>query len=60
MTQQTTIVPVRQTVVVKTSVEHAFEVFTAGFNTWWPRQHHLSDADLAEAVIERDVFVDEP
>jgi uncharacterized protein YndB with AHSA1/START domain len=52
MTQQTTIVPVRQTVVVKTSVEHAFEVFTAGFNTWWPRQHHLSDNDLAEAVIE--------
>jgi hypothetical protein len=34
-------------VVVKTSVEHAFEVFTTGFDAWWPRQHHLSDADLA-------------
>jgi uncharacterized protein YndB with AHSA1/START domain len=52
MTQQTTIVPVRHSVVVRTSVEHAFEVFTAGFNSWWPQQHHLSDADLAEAVIE--------
>lgn len=52
MSQQTTIVPVRQSILVNTGIDHAFEVFTAGFDTWWPRGHHLRDADLAEAVIE--------
>jgi len=32
--------------------ERAFTVFTKGFNTWWPREHHIGAADLDEAVIE--------
>jgi len=52
MSQQTTIAPVRQSVVVQAPIGHAFEVFTTGFDRWWPRGHHLLDADLAEAVIE--------
>jgi len=52
MSQQATIAPVRQSVLVKVGIAHAFEVFTAGFDRWWPRGHHLRDADLAEAVIE--------
>lgn len=52
MSQQTTIVPVRGSILVRAGIEHAFGVFTTGFDTWWPRGHHLREADLAEAVIE--------
>jgi uncharacterized protein YndB with AHSA1/START domain len=44
--------PVRKTVSVKASVERAFTVFTAEFNSWWPRSHKLFEADLADAIIE--------
>jgi uncharacterized protein YndB with AHSA1/START domain len=44
--------PVQKTVTVKASPERAFAVFTEGFDTWWPRSHKLSEADLEKAVIE--------
>jgi hypothetical protein len=47
--------PVRKSVTVKTSVEHAFAVFTDGFDTWWPRSHHVGQSPLATAVIEARV-----
>ena len=33
----------------------AFAVFTAGFDRWWNRDHHLLKADLKQAVIEAGV-----
>lgn len=45
-------VPVRKSVTVKASIERAFEVFTAGFDTWWPRSHHIGSAPMKKAVIE--------
>lgn len=45
-------IPVRKTISVKTSAEHAFEVFTAGFDTWWPRSHSIGGAPLEKAIIE--------
>jgi uncharacterized protein YndB with AHSA1/START domain len=33
----------------------AFAVFTAGFDRWWNRDHHLLKAELKQAVIEEDV-----
>ncbi len=39
-TQTITIAPVRKTIQVKTSAAHAFEVFTAGLDRWWPRKDH--------------------
>src|SRR5439155_9526640 len=30
----------------------AFRTFTASFDSWWPREHHIGQADLAEAVLE--------
>jgi uncharacterized protein YndB with AHSA1/START domain len=45
-------VPVRKTITVKTSAEHAFEVFTAGFDTWWPRSHSIGASPLEKAIIE--------
>src|SRR5262252_4873533 len=44
--------PVRKSVTVTTSIEHAFSVFTEGFDTWWPRSHHVGQSALATAVIE--------
>ena len=41
-----------KTVTVKASAEHAFAVFTEGFDTWWPRSHHTGETPLEKAVIE--------
>lgn len=48
----TTIVPVRRTVTVPVGPARAFQVFTEHFDSWWPRSHHIGDADLYRAVIE--------
>jgi uncharacterized protein YndB with AHSA1/START domain len=48
-------VQVHKTVTVRASQERAFTVFTEQFGTWWPPEHHLGDADLAEAIIEPKV-----
>jgi uncharacterized protein YndB with AHSA1/START domain len=44
--------PVNKSVTVKASPEHAFNVFTEGFDTWWPRQHHIGTSPLKKAIIE--------
>jgi uncharacterized protein YndB with AHSA1/START domain len=44
--------PVRKSITVKASVERAFQVFTEGFDTWWPRQHHIGKSPLKKAIIE--------
>jgi uncharacterized protein YndB with AHSA1/START domain len=44
--------PVRKTITVKASVDHAFKVFTDGFDTWWPRSHHIGKQPMVKAVIE--------
>ena len=33
-------------------IERAFRVFTEGFDSWWPRGHHIGTANMAEAVLE--------
>jgi uncharacterized protein YndB with AHSA1/START domain len=43
---------VRKSVTVEASQARAFEVFTSGFDGWWPRSHHIGEAEMAEAVIE--------
>jgi hypothetical protein len=49
---QTTRPAVTKTIVVEASQSKAFEVFTAGFDSWWPRSHHTGEGDLIEAIIE--------
>ena len=44
--------PVRKTVVVNATQSHAFEVFTQGFDSWWPKGHHIGKAEMLAAVIE--------
>ena len=43
---------VKKSVTVKAGLEHAFTVFTAGFDTWWPRAHHIGTKPMQKAVIE--------
>ena len=44
--------PVRKSVTVKAGVDHAFEVFTVGFDRWWPRSHHIGKSPMKRAIIE--------
>ncbi len=43
---------VKKSVVVNASVEHAFKVFTDGYDTWWPRTHHIGKSPMTKAIIE--------
>jgi uncharacterized protein YndB with AHSA1/START domain len=52
MTTTDTETSVRKTVTVNAPIERAFDVFTTGFDTWWPRSHHIATIDMAEAIIE--------
>ena len=47
-----TIEPVIKQIVVETSQERAFQVFTDGIDRWWPREHHIGKSPLKRAVIE--------
>ena len=47
-----TIAPLLKSITVRTSAEQAFKVFTDGFDTWWPRSHHIGSAPMRRAVIE--------
>jgi uncharacterized protein YndB with AHSA1/START domain len=47
--------PVRKSVTVAAGVEQAFNAFTEGFDTWWPRSHSIGGAALKKAVIEGKV-----
>ena len=42
----------RTAITVDAPIERAFTVFTEGFDTWWPRGHHIGTAEMAEALIE--------
>jgi uncharacterized protein YndB with AHSA1/START domain len=50
--EHTTDVPVSKSITVKASAERAFEVFTAGFDTWWPRSHHIGKSPMTKAIIQ--------
>jgi uncharacterized protein YndB with AHSA1/START domain len=43
---------VQSSVVVNAPIDHAFAVFTADIGSWWPPEHHILQADLAEMVFE--------
>ncbi|MES1166034.1 MAG: SRPBCC family protein [Verrucomicrobiota bacterium] len=47
--------PVRREVVVATTPERAFKVFTDGIDRWWPREHHIGNSPLQREVLEPGV-----
>jgi uncharacterized protein YndB with AHSA1/START domain len=44
--------PVRKTVRVNASPEHAFDVFSRGITRWWPASHTPLKSPLKETIIE--------
>ena len=52
MSTQAVETAVRRTITVQAPIEKAFSVFTDGMGTWWPSEHHLLEAELAEMVFE--------
>ncbi|MGH9642444.1 MAG: SRPBCC family protein [Terriglobales bacterium] len=44
--------PVRKSITVTAGAQRAFEVFTAGFDQWWPRSHHIGKAPMKRSIIE--------
>jgi len=52
MTVQAPTTSVRKSIVVNAPVGRAFSVFTDGMASWWPPDHHILDAPLAEMVFE--------
>jgi uncharacterized protein YndB with AHSA1/START domain len=52
MTMPTTDTAVHELIVVDAPIERAFSVFTDGIATWWPPDHHILQAELADMVFE--------
>lgn len=52
MTLTITIAPVRKSIRVNASQDHAFEVFTSGLGRWWPREHGIGKTPRKGAVME--------
>jgi hypothetical protein len=43
---------VRVTVHVEATQQRAFDVFTTGFGTWWPMEHHIGEQQAVDAILE--------
>ena len=52
MSMQTTDTSVQTSIVVEAPIERAFTVFTDEIGSWWPPDHHILEAELAEMVFE--------
>jgi uncharacterized protein YndB with AHSA1/START domain len=52
MNTQTADTAVRTSVVVDAPIERAFSLFTDGIGSWWNKEHHILQAELAEMVFE--------
>lgn len=51
MTQQTQSF-VRRTITVSASQERAFDVFTAQFGAWWPRDYQIGPSPMRDFIME--------
>jgi uncharacterized protein YndB with AHSA1/START domain len=52
MTSETMDQAVRRAVSVGVGAAEAFRIFTADFDSWWPRSHHIGKSPMRRAVIE--------
>ncbi len=43
---------VRMSITVDAPIADAFSVFTDGIDSWWPREHTIGEAALAEVIVE--------
>jgi uncharacterized protein YndB with AHSA1/START domain len=52
MSTQIASTAVRCSIVVNAPIDRAFSVFTDDIGSWWPEEHHVLQAELAEMVFE--------
>jgi uncharacterized protein YndB with AHSA1/START domain len=52
MSMQATDTAVRRSITVEAPIERVFSLFTDGIGTWWSKDHHLLQGELAEMVFE--------
>jgi len=52
MTTTDALAPVRHSVTVPLDAEKAFELYVDRFDSWWPHEHHIGDAEPDRVVIE--------
>jgi uncharacterized protein YndB with AHSA1/START domain len=52
MSDTTVAAPVRQSIEVDAPIDRAFTAFTDDMGAWWPTEHHILRAELAEMVLE--------
>jgi uncharacterized protein YndB with AHSA1/START domain len=52
LSQTITPAAIRKTLEVRATPQKAFQVFTAGIDRWWPKDHTIGKAPLDRAVIE--------
>lgn len=52
VTSQISQIPVRKSISVKATAERAFQVFTEGIDTWWPRSHHIGKSPMKRIILE--------
>ena len=55
MSKTISIAPVHKSVVVEATPQHAFEVFTAGIDRWWPKTHGIGESPIVKSIIEPHV-----
>jgi uncharacterized protein YndB with AHSA1/START domain len=46
------VAPVKKSIRVNASQAHAFDVFAARFDSWWPKEHHIGKTAMKQAIIE--------
>jgi uncharacterized protein YndB with AHSA1/START domain len=42
----------QSSITVDAPIERTFSVFTADIGSWWPAEHHILQAELAEMIFE--------
>lgn len=52
MSNASTVPAIHGTITVRAPIDRAFRVFTDSFNSWWPREYHIGQAEMAEAILE--------
>jgi uncharacterized protein YndB with AHSA1/START domain len=46
---------IKKTFTLRAAPEKAFQVFTAGFDRWWPKTHSIGASPLKTAILEPGV-----
>jgi uncharacterized protein YndB with AHSA1/START domain len=52
MTLEVQDILVRKKLIVNAPLQHVFDIFTAGQNSWWPRAHHIGGHAEFTAILE--------